>query len=71
MPIPNGARPSAGAGYIYRFQIMTDGIISAREANRFIADVEGLASHLRPGSCSVLNVALPAGTLAEGKPGIF
>jgi 2-methylcitrate dehydratase len=67
---PNGAKPFGREDYINKFRIMTDGIISAREANRFLADVQDLA-RIPAGELHLLNVALPAGTLAEGKPGIF
>ncbi len=67
---PNGAKPFGREDYINKFRILTEGIISAREANRFLADVQDLA-RIPAGELHVLNVALPAGTLAEGKPGIF
>jgi 2-methylcitrate dehydratase len=67
---PNGARPFGREQYINKFRILTDGIISTREANRFLADVQDLA-RIPAGELGALNVALPAGTLAEGKPGIF
>jgi 2-methylcitrate dehydratase len=67
---PNGAKPFARAQYINKFRILTEGILSAREVNRFLADVQDLAK-IPAGELGVLNVALPAGTLAEGKPGIF
>ncbi len=67
---PNGAKPFGRADYVNKFRILTEGIISAREANRFLADVEDLA-RIPAGELGVLNVALPAGTLLEGKPGIF
>jgi 2-methylcitrate dehydratase len=67
---PNGARPFARAQYVNKFRTLTDGIISAREANRFIEAAENLAS-LPAGELHQLNVALPAGTLLVAKPGIF
>ncbi|MDB5375265.1 MAG: prpD, partial [Belnapia sp.] len=67
---PNGARPFGRADYINKFQIMTDGLISARESNRFLADVQDLA-RIPAGELHLLNVAMPAGSVAEGKPGIF
>jgi 2-methylcitrate dehydratase len=67
---PNGARPFAREQYVNKFRSLTEGIISTREANRFIADVQDLAS-IPAGELHVLNVALPAGTLLESKPGIF
>jgi 2-methylcitrate dehydratase len=67
---PNGARPFGREDYVNKFRILTEGIISAREANRFVADVQDLA-RIPAGDLAVLNVALPAGTLLDGKPGIF
>jgi 2-methylcitrate dehydratase len=67
---PNGAMPFGRDAYINKFRILTEGIISTREANRFLADVQDLA-RIPAGELHLLNVALPAGMLAEGKPGIF
>ena len=67
---PNGARPFGREQYIQKFRTLTEGILSAREVNRFLADVQDLAK-IPAGELHVLNVVLPAGTLAEGKPGIF
>jgi 2-methylcitrate dehydratase len=67
---PLGARPFGRDDYIRKFRILTDGIVSTREANRFIDVVQDL-SKLTAGELHLLNVALPADTLAAGKPGIF
>jgi 2-methylcitrate dehydratase len=67
---PLGAKPFARADYVQKFRALTDGIISAREANRFLAAVEELP-RLAAGELGTLNVALPAGGLRAGKPGIF
>ncbi len=67
---PNGARPFRRDDYIHKFEELTDGIISTREANRFLDAVQELP-RLAAGELGALNVALPAGRLAEGKPGIF
>jgi 2-methylcitrate dehydratase len=67
---PNGARPFARAQYVQKFRTLTEGIISTREANRFLEAAENLAS-LKAGELDQLNVVLPAGTLAVSKPGIF
>jgi len=67
---PNGARPFGRDDYIRKFQALTDGIISTREANRFLDAVQDLP-RLAAGELEALNVALPAGRLSEGKPGIF
>ncbi|MBV1800205.1 MmgE/PrpD family protein [Siccirubricoccus sp. G192] len=67
---PNGARPFGREDYINKFRILTEGTLSTREANRFLEVVQDLP-RLTAGELGLLNVALPAGALAEGKPGIF
>ncbi len=67
---PLGAKPFGRADYIRKFQILTDGIISARESNRFLEAVQDLAK-LPAGELHRLNVVLPAGSLTVGKPGIL
>jgi 2-methylcitrate dehydratase len=67
---PLGAKPFSRPDYIRKFQVLSDGIISTREANRFLEAVQELP-RLPAGELHRLNVALPTGTLAVGKPGIF
>jgi 2-methylcitrate dehydratase len=67
---PLGARPFGREDYIRKFQILTDGIITPRESNRFLEAVQDVAN-LAAGDLHVLNVALPAGAVDQGKPGIF
>ena len=67
---PNGAKPFSRPDYIRKFQTLTEGVISSRESNRFLAAVQDLAK-LPAGELHQLNVALPAGALVVGKPGIF
>ena len=67
---PLGARPFKRADYISKFRTLTEGIIAAREANRFLEAAQELP-RLKPEELHRLNVALPAGTLAVGRPGIF
>jgi 2-methylcitrate dehydratase len=67
---PLGAKPFERADYIRKFQTLTDGLITARESNRFLEAVQNLP-RLAAGELAALNVALPAGALAESKPGIF
>lgn len=67
---PLGAKPFGRDDYIRKFETLTDGIISRREANRFLEAVQDLP-RLKAGELHLLNVALPAGALAEGKAGIF
>jgi len=67
---PLGAKPFGRDDYIRKFQILTDGIISARESNRFLEAAQELP-RMPAGDLHRLNVALPAGTLVVGKPGIL
>jgi 2-methylcitrate dehydratase len=67
---PLGAKPFGREDYIRKFQTMTDGIITTREANRFLEAVQDLA-RLPAGDLHRLNVVVPAGTLLVGKPGIL
>ena len=65
-----GARPFERENYIQKFETLTDGIISRRESNRFLEVVQDLP-RLKAGELHLLNVAVPAGALEEGKRGIF
>ncbi len=67
---PMGAKPFGRADYIRKFQILTAGIISPEESDRFLAAVQDLPN-LKAGELHRLNVTLPAGTLLVGKPGIL
>jgi 2-methylcitrate dehydratase len=67
---PLGAKPFGRDDYIRKFQILTDGIISARESNRFLEAVQELP-RMPAGDLHRLNIALPAGALTVGKPGIL
>jgi 2-methylcitrate dehydratase len=67
---PLGAKPFGRDDYIRKFQILTDGIVTARESNRFLEAVQNLAK-LPAGELHQLNVALPNGALDVGKPGIL
>ena len=67
---PLGARPFGRDDYIRKFRTLTEGIISTREANRFIEAAQELP-RLKADELHLLNVALPAGALEHGKPGIF
>jgi 2-methylcitrate dehydratase len=67
---PLGAKPFTRPDYIAKFRTLTDGVITPREAARFLEAAENLAK-LKPEELYLLNVALPAGELAVGKPGIF
>jgi 2-methylcitrate dehydratase len=67
---PLGARPFGRDDYIGKFMTLTDGIVTPREAARFLEAAQSLAS-LPAGELHQLNVMLPAGTLSAGKPGIL
>jgi len=67
---PLGAKPFVRDDYIGKFLTLTEGIVSSREANRFLEAAQSVAS-LPAGELHQLNVALPAGTLTVGKPGIL
>ena len=67
---PLGARPFTREDYIHKFEVLTDGIVSAREAHRFIEVAQELP-RLATGELHLLNVALPTGTLGSGRRGIF
>ena len=67
---PRGAKPFGRDDYINKFLTLSNGIISTREANRFLEAAQSVAS-LPAGELHQLNVSLPAGTLATGKPGII
>jgi 2-methylcitrate dehydratase len=67
---PLGARPFGRDDYIRKFRILTEGIVTTREANRFLEVVQDLP-RLACGELSLLNVALPKGALEVGNPGIF
>jgi 2-methylcitrate dehydratase len=67
---PLGARPFKRPDYIGKFRTLTDGTVSTREANRFLEVVQELP-RLKAEELHLLNIVLPAGTLAVGKPGIF
>ena len=67
---PLGARPFTRPDYVQKFQILTDGIITTREANRFLEVVQNLPS-LKAGELNQIHVALPAAKLAVSKLGIF
>ena len=67
---PLGAKPFGRADYIRKFRMLTDGIITTRESNRFLEAAQD-AARLPAGELHRLNVALPAGGLSVAKPGIF
>ena len=70
---PLGARPFARAGYIRKFQTLTEDLISRDESERFLAAAQRLPE-LQPAQLAELNIALPPGRLTcavRDQRGIF
>jgi 2-methylcitrate dehydratase len=67
---PLGAKPFGRADYIRKFQILTDGIISSRESQRFLDAAQRL-QQLKAADLHQLNIESPGETLAKGRSGIF
>ena len=67
---PLGATPWTRPNYVQKFRTMTAGLIDGAEADRFLAACAALPG-LPPGALDQLNVAMPAGTVKHGLPGIF
>ncbi len=65
-----GATPWKRADYIRKFRILTEGILAPAEIERFL-DVAQRLPTLTAAELIGLNVAVPAGTLEIGKPGLF
>ena len=70
---PAGARPFVRSNYIGKFDMLTEGIITPEERNRFIALAERLPQ-LTATEVSALTVEMPINQVIENKPnqkGIF
>src|SRR5258706_3462481 len=67
---PLGAKPFGRADYIRKFQILTEGIISSSESQRFLDAVQRL-QELQAADLHRLNIELPGEMLAKGRSGIF
>lgn len=66
-----GAKPFARADYIRKFEVLTDGIITRREANRFLDAAQDVA-RLPAGELHQLGIALPGPKLSVSRArGIF
>jgi 2-methylcitrate dehydratase len=65
-----GATPWQRADYLRKFRILTEGIIDSVEAERFLDIAQRLPS-LTAKELAGLTIALPAGKLLTGAPGIF
>jgi 2-methylcitrate dehydratase len=65
-----GGTPWKRPDYIRKFETLTEGLIEASEAKRFLELVQRLPS-LKSEELVLLNVAVPAATLAKGSPGLF
>ena len=67
---PLGATPWKRPDYVNKFRSRTEGLITAAEADRFLAACEALPT-LPAGELHRLHVAMPEGSVHKGKPGIF
>jgi 2-methylcitrate dehydratase len=67
---PLGATPWKRPDYIGKFLTLTDGIVAAAEAERFLDLVQQLPK-LSAAQLGDLNVVVPDGALTKGAPGIF
>ena len=65
-----GATPWKRPDYIRKFETLTDGLLDPAEAKRFLELVQRLPA-LKPEEVLLLNVAVPAGALSKGAPGLF
>ncbi len=65
-----GATPWQRADYVRKFRILTEGILAPAEIERFLSVAQRLPE-LTAAELSGLTIALPAGALEVGKPGIF
>jgi 2-methylcitrate dehydratase len=70
---PLGARPFERAGYLRKFQTLTEDLISQEESDRFLAAAQRLGE-LKPAQLAELNITLPPGRLTcamRDQRGIF
>jgi 2-methylcitrate dehydratase len=67
---PVGAKPFGRPDYIRKFQILTEGIISSQESQRFLDSAQRL-QELQATDLHQLNIELPGETLTKGRSGIF
>ena len=65
-----GATPWGRADYVRKFRTLTEGVVAAGEAERFL-DVAQRLPTLSAAALAGLNIALPAGALAASPAGIF
>ena len=65
-----GATPWRRENYIGKFRMLTEGLLDAAEAERFLETVQRLPS-LRADELAGLNISMPTGTLSAGAKGIF
>ena len=67
---PLGATPWQRADYVRKFRTLTEGVLEPAEAARFL-DLACRLPHLPAEDLAGLNVAVPPGRLACGRPGLF
>ena len=68
---PYGARPFKRKNYINKFKVLTKNIISNKESERFLKDVQKL-KEIKPGQLKKLNIDINKSKLKRNrKVGIF
>ena len=68
---PYGARPFKRKNYINKFKVLTKNIISNKESERFLKDVQKL-KEIKPGQLKKLNIVINKSKLKRNrKIGIF
>ena len=68
---PYGARPFKRENYVNKFNVLTDKIISKRESERFLRDVQN-CRNLKNGQLNKLNIEISRKHLKRNKKtGIF
>jgi 2-methylcitrate dehydratase len=65
-----GATPWQRADYIRKFRMLTEGLLDAAEAERFLEVAQRLPT-LTAEELGQLTIAMPAGKLSESEPGLF
>ena len=65
-----GSAPWTRPDYLRKFRTLTEGLLDAAEAERFL-DVAQRLPRLRPADLAGLTLTLPSGTLTNGRPGLF
>ncbi len=67
---PLGATPWRRENYVGKFRMLTEGLLDAAEAQRFL-DVAQRLPKLGADELAGLTIVMPSGTLSSGLPGLF